>query len=291
LLKTLPNARICFLPIVAGVVGADTVAAVLATRIYDSTETRALVDIGTNGEVVMGSRGRLMACSAPAGPALEGAQIRHGMRGAVGAIEKVEIGEDVICGIIGDAPAIGICGSGLIDATAKMLAAGVVDASGRVRAKVKDSFPAAIGARMRTRDGKEEFVLAWAADAGKDEDITLTQGDIRQLQLAKGAICSGVVTLQKVMKVANDEIEELMLCGGFGNYINTGSAVAIRLLPALPLEKITYFGNAAALGAQMALLSETERARAATLAREGVGGAGPERRERGGCGGLRCRST
>ncbi len=267
LLKTVPEARVCFLPIVAGFVGADTVAAVLATRIYDSRQMRALVDIGTNGEVVMGSRDRLMACSAPAGPALEGAQIRHGMRGAVGAIEKVEIGEDVACEVIGNVPAIGICGSGLIDAVAKMLGAGVVDASGLMRGKPKDGLPPAIGARMLSHDRHKEFVLAWAAEAGKDEDITLTQNDIRQLQLAKGAICSGVVTLQRVMQVPDHELTEVMLCGGFGNYINTESAVRIRLLPALPLERIVYFGNAAALGAQMALLSETERARAAELAR------------------------
>ena len=261
------RARVCLLPIVAGFVGADTMAAVLATRIYDSAETRCLVDIGTNGEVVMGSRDGLMACSAPAGPALEGAQIRHGMRGAIGAIEKVAIDEDVACETIGAAPPIGICGSGLIDAVAKMLVAGVLDASGRLRIKAKESLAPALGARLIKAEGKESFVLVWAAEAGKDEDITLTQTDLRQLQLAKGAICSGVVTLQKVMGIANDEIEELMLCGGFGNYINTESAVRIRLLPELPLERITYYGNAAALGAQMALLSETERARAEDLAR------------------------
>jgi uncharacterized 2Fe-2S/4Fe-4S cluster protein (DUF4445 family) len=266
-LKTLPRARVCLLPIVAGFVGADTVAAVLATRIYDSAETRCLVDIGTNGEVVMGSREGLMACSAPAGPALEGAQIRHGMRGAIGAIERVEIGDDVACETIGGAPPIGICGSGLIDAVAKMLAAGVLDASGRLRTKTKDELHPALRARMIEAEGKEAFVLAWAAAAGKDQDITLTQTDIRQLQLAKGAICSGVVTLQKVMGIADAEIEELMLCGAFGNYINIESALRIRLLPELPLDKITYYGNAAALGAQMALLSETERARAEGLAR------------------------
>ena len=132
-LKGAPNAQICLLPIVAGFVGADTMACVLSTRIYESEELRALVDIGTNGEVVMGSRDRLMACSAPAGPALEGAQIRHGMRGAMGAIEDVTIDGDVHCGVIGAVPAIGICGSGLIDACAKMVTVGVMDASGKLR--------------------------------------------------------------------------------------------------------------------------------------------------------------
>ena len=266
LLKTTPNAMVCFLPIVAGFVGADTMACVLATRIYESEEIRALVDIGTNGEVVMGSRDKLMACSAPAGPALEGAQIRHGMRGALGAIERVEIEDDVACQVIGDAPAIGICGSGLIDAVAKMLESEIVDPGGLLRYDDRDQFPPALRDRLVKHNGKEQFVLTWSKDSGKEEDITLTQGDIRQLQLAKGAICSGVVMLQKVMGVSDEQIEEVMLCGAFGNYISTESAVRIRILPALPLEKITYFGNAAALGAQMALLSETERQRATALA-------------------------
>ena len=265
-LKAAPNAQICLLPIVAGFVGADTMACVLATRIYESDELRALVDIGTNGEVVMGSRDRLMACSAPAGPALEGAQIRHGMRGAMGAIEAVGIGDDVHCSVIGSVPAIGICGSGLIDACAKMTRAGVMDGSGRLRPRDRERLPPALAARLRTADAGAEFVLVWDADAGRSEDVTLTQGDIRQLQLAKSAIYSGIVLLQRVMEIDDADLAELMLCGGFGNYINIESAVAIRLLPKLPLDRISYVGNAAHLGAQMALLSERERTRAEELA-------------------------
>lgn len=267
-LKSAPHAHICLLPIVAGFVGADTMACVLATRIYESDEIRALVDIGTNGEVVMGNKDKLMACSAPAGPALEGAQIRHGMRGAAGAIEKVEIGEDVEVSTIGDVPAIGLCGSGLIDACAKMLDAGVLDASGLLRRDRGEEVPEALRKRTVTSDQGREFVLAWSEQAGKDEDITLTQGDIRQFQLAKSAIYSAIVTLQQVMGVSDEVLAELMLCGGFGNYINVTSAVNVRLLPELPEEKISYVGNAAALGAQMALLSETERDRAWDLARQ-----------------------
>jgi uncharacterized 2Fe-2S/4Fe-4S cluster protein (DUF4445 family) len=189
------------------------------------------------------------------------------MRGAVGAIERVSIGGDVACDVIGAAPAIGICGSGLIDACAKMLDAKVVDFKGLLaRENASHALPHALRARFITGEAGREFVLVWKKDAGKGQDITLTQGDIRQLQLAKSAIYSGIVMLQKVMDVSDEDIAELMLCGGFGNYINIASAVRIRLLPALPLEKITYMGNAAALGAQMALLSETERKRAFELA-------------------------
>ena len=229
---------------------------------------RALVDIGTNGEVVMGNRDRLLACSAPAGPALEGAQIRHGMRGALGAIERVRIGDDVECDVIGNVPAVGICGSGLIDAVARMLDAQVLAASGLMRHDHKAGLPESLQRRMtRTAEGKDQFVLVHRQASGKEDEVTLTQSDIRQLQLAKGAIYSGILMLQQVMGVRDDDLAELMLCGGFGNYISTASAVRIRLLPPLPLDRITYLGNAAHVGAQMALLSETERLRANELAR------------------------
>ena len=266
LLKAVPNARICMLPIVAGFVGADATAAVLATRLDESDGIRIMVDIGTNGEMVMAANGELVACSAPAGPALEGAQIRHGMRGAIGAVEKVEIDDDVTCHVIGDAPAMGICGSGLIDGIAKMLSAGVLDDSGLLNFKTKDALPKALADRFIEEDGRQ-FVLAWADQSGKGENVTLTQQDVRQLQLAKGAILAGIMMLMSVNGVSKDDLSELLLAGAFGNYINKESAVHMRLLPDMPLEKITYVGNAAALGAQMALLSETERSRAADLAR------------------------
>ena len=266
-LRGAPNATVCFLPIVAGFVGADTVAAMLATRIFESDGVRVLVDIGTNGEVVMGSKDRLMACSAPAGPALEGGQITHGMRGATGAIERVEIDDDVRCGVIGDAAPIGICGSGLIDAVAKMLDAGVLNGMGRMRKNGLDALPGAVRARLVGEKEKRAFVLVRREHAGGSDDIALTQLDVRQFQLAKGAIFAGILMLQEVMDVPDERIDELLLCGGFGNYLNIESAVRIRLLPALPVERITYVGNAAHLGAQIALLSEAERRRADEIAR------------------------
>jgi uncharacterized 2Fe-2S/4Fe-4S cluster protein (DUF4445 family) len=208
----------------------------------------------------------VFACSAPAGPALEGAQIRHGMRGAMGAIERVEIDSDVSCKVIGDAPAIGICGSGLIDACANMVDARIIDANGLLRRESAPALTAALQSRMTQGESGREFVLVPRAQAGRDHDITVTQADIRQLQLAKSAIYSGIVMLRDVMGVSNDDIHELMLCGGFGNYISIESSVKIRLLPEMPTERITYMGNAAAIGAQMALLSETERLRAFDLA-------------------------
>ncbi|MBK8324207.1 MAG: DUF4445 domain-containing protein [Betaproteobacteria bacterium] len=266
-LKKAPNARVCLLPILAGFVGADTIAGIIATRIYESESIRLLVDIGTNGEVVLGSRDRLLVCSAPAGPTFEGGQVRHGMRGAVGAIERVSIDEDIACEVIGDAPAIGICGSGLIDAVAKMRDAGILDAAGRLWRPGVRPLAEALRSRI-VQDGESRaFVLVRSAQGGRGEDVLLTQNDIRQLQLAKAAIYGGVMMLQRIMDVTDDRIEEVMLSGGFGNYVSIESAVRIGLLPPVPVARVSYVGNTALLGAQLALMSETERARAFDIAR------------------------
>ena len=263
------NAKLFLLPLVAGFVGADTMGMILSTRIYDSQDTRVTVDIGTNGEVVMGGRDKLMACSAPAGPALEGAQIKSGMRGALGAIDKVRIDDDVVTHAIGGVPPIGICGSGLIDAVAALLDAGVVEPSGRMLTSPKRPVTEAIRRRLREDElGMRECVVAWASETGDGKDLVVTQADIRQVQLAKAAIASGVTMLQQVMGVPDERIAELMLAGGFGNYLNIRSARRIGIIPDLPPSRVRYVGNAAGLGAQMALLSETERRRADHLAQQ-----------------------
>jgi uncharacterized 2Fe-2S/4Fe-4S cluster protein (DUF4445 family) len=188
------------------------------------------------------------------------------MRGAVGAIEKVAIDGDIHCSVIGNVPPVGICGSGLIDACARFVDARIMDATGRLRRERRELLPEALRRRfVDTPDGCE-FVLVHKEQSGRPEPIVLTQADIRQLQLAKSAIYSGVVMLQRVMGITDEKLAELMLCGGFGNYISIESAVRIRLLPTLPLERLTYVGNAALIGAEMALLSETERRRAYELA-------------------------
>lgn len=266
-LKVNPEARICLLPIVAGFVGADAVAAVLATRLDESAGPRAVVDIGTNGEVVMGTRERLMACSAPAGPALEGAQVRHGMRGAAGAIDRVWIENgDLRFHVIGEGPPQGICGSGLIDAIAAALDGALIDWTGLIQVEQRDRLPAPLARRVLQRGEERLLVLVHPGEAGTGE-IVLTQDDVRQIQLAKGAIGGGIRMLQHVLGVPDDALQELMLAGGFGNYLSIRSAVRIGLIPALPADRIRYVGNAAALGAQLALVSETERTRAERVAR------------------------
>jgi uncharacterized 2Fe-2S/4Fe-4S cluster protein (DUF4445 family) len=267
-LRVAPEARVCVLPLVAGFVGADAVAVALATRIHDTPELRAAVDIGTNGEMLLGSRNRLWACSAPAGPALEGAQIRHGMRGAAGAIDRATVDRDGIhVHTIGEAAAQGICGSGLIDLIAGLLDAGVIDWTGLIDVDRRASLPPALGGRVRVVGEERQVVVREAGEGGATKEIVLSQDDIRQVQLAKGAIASGLLMLQRIAGVPDERLGELMLAGGFGNYLSVRSALRVGLIPALPESKIRYVGNAAALGAQLCLVSEAERTRAETIAR------------------------
>ncbi len=267
-LKVHPEARVCLLPLVAGFVGADAVAVALATRIADTPEIRIAVDIGTNGEVLLGSREHLWACSAPAGPALEGAQIRHGMRAAMGAIDRVSVADgDLRLHTIGEAAAQGLCGSGIVDAIAALLDAGIIDWTGLIDVDGRERLPAPLRARVLMRGEERLVVLARPGEAGAEREIALTQEDVRQVQLCKGAIASGVAMLQHVAGVSPDDVSELMLAGGFGNYLSVRSALRIGLIPpTVPEDRIRYVGNAAALGAQLALVSEPERRRAEAIA-------------------------
>ena len=266
-LKVAPEARVCLLPIVAGFVGADAVAVALATRIDEGEAQRIAVDIGTNGEVLLGSAARLIACSAPAGPAFEGGQIRHGMRGALGVIDRVTVDDDVRVHTIGEADALGICGSGLLDLVAGLLEAGAIDWTGLIQVERRDTLPPDLRERVVMRDQERQVVVLRAGEAGAPREIVLTQDDVRQLQLAKGAIASGIAMLQHVARVPAEQISELMLAGGFGNYLSIASAVRIGLIPDLGPGRVRYVGNAASLGAQLCVLSEPERARADALAR------------------------
>jgi uncharacterized 2Fe-2S/4Fe-4S cluster protein (DUF4445 family) len=265
-LKIAPEARVCLLPIVAGFVGADAVAVALATRLDEGEALRAAVDIGTNGEVLLGSAARLWGCSAPAGPAFEGGQIRHGMRGALGAIDRVTVDDDLQVHTIGEAEPLGICGSGLLDLVAGLLDAGAIDWTGLIQVEARDALPPRLRSRVVMRGEERVVIVRRAGESGAPREIVLTQEDVRQLQLAKGAIASGVAMLGHVAGVPLERLDELMLAGGFGNYLSIGSAVRIGLIPALP-GRVRYVGNAASLGAQLCLLSEPERARAAEIAR------------------------
>lgn len=254
-----PQARLSTLPHLGAYVGADIVGGILATGIgrEKDEKLRLYIDVGTNGEIVLGTSRRTLATAAPAGPAFEGAQIQCGMRASEGAIEGVEIGDDVRLQVVGgNVRPIGICGSGLVDAVAQLVECGLVDASGRLlrpeeaRGRVHDSLLK----RLVEVGGLRAFLLSTP-----EEGIVLTQPDIRALQFAKGAIAAGVAVLMSRLGVTDDDLHEVLLAGSFGSYINPASARTIGLVPWLPIERIVAVGNAAGEGAKIALLSFRER--------------------------------
>ncbi len=269
-LNILGTGRVVVLPNVAGYVGSDTVGIMLAARVDRLQGINLLVDIGTNGEIVLAGKGRILTCSTAAGPAFEGAEIKCGMRAADGAIEGIRIFNDVKLAIINGGKARGICGSGLIDGIAEMLRAGIINASGRLASTDAQlaKLPPGLRECLRGDVGGREFVLVWGKDSATGEEIVIQQKDIRELQLAKGAIMAGTRILMAEMGIEPEDIDQVLLAGAFGNYIKKEAALAIGLLPSIPLERIKAIGNAAGDGAKMALLSTTERARAVTLAKQ-----------------------
>jgi uncharacterized 2Fe-2S/4Fe-4S cluster protein (DUF4445 family) len=255
---------------IAGFVGSDTTAVALAVDIDSAEETTLVIDIGTNGELVLGTKDKLYAASCAAGPALEGARITCGSRAVEGAIEAVVVNKDDIdLDVIGSRPARSICGSGLIDAVAVMLDLGIIDSSGRFvePQKLHDKLPPTIFSRIIEQDGQLAFCLYRAANVS-ERKVFLTQKDIRQMQLAKAAIRTGIRLLQKKVGLEDCDIEHILLAGAFGNYIRKESALRVGLLPAVSVEKIRFVGNAAASGARMILLSRHWRDKAREVARK-----------------------
>jgi len=277
-IKINPRGQALVLPNIAGFVGADTVGVIIASALEESRELRVAIDIGTNGEVVAVKEGRMVACSTAAGPAFEGARISQGMRAAAGAIDRVDLlpppegktpSPENLLSIhtIGEAPPRGLCGSGLVDAIAALRIAGVINTPGRLLDA--DSLPpeaASWKSRLEGTGGEVRFVLS-PPDAGSG-GVFLTSKDVRELQLAKAAICAGILTLLATLGVKLEEVEELLLAGAFGNYIRRENALAIGLIPALPLEKVKPIGNAAGLGAKLALASRSRRRLAKTVAQQ-----------------------
>ena len=244
---------------IAGFIGSDTIAVALAVEIDSVEQTTLVVDIGTNGELVLAAGGKLYAASCAAGPAFEGARISCGSRAVDGAIEAVIMnGNDIDIDVIGDCPPHSICGSGLIDAVAVMLDLGVIDPTGKFTKSEK--LTPAILDRITEKDSQPAFVLAAKGN------VILTQKDIRQVQLAKAAIRTGIKLLQKKNGLTDTDIKQVLLAGAFGNYIRKESALRIGLLPNVPVESIRFVGNAASSGAQMILLSQQWREKASQLA-------------------------
>ncbi|MDD5134047.1 MAG: ASKHA domain-containing protein [Phycisphaerae bacterium] len=234
--------KVYVFPIVGGFVGGDTVAGMLAADILNQPSPLLFVDIGTNGEIVLVKDGKIMAASTAAGPAFEGAGISCGMRAAVGAIEKVKFSNNEwVYGVIGNVAPTGICGSGLIDITAELLNTGIVDSSGRMN--------------------RPEFVIA--------DKVKITQKDIRQVQLAVGAIRAGINIMLKKAGVKTTELKKVLVAGGFGSFIRRNHAQRIGLLPGgIEHEKISFIGNSSLAGAKLSLMSIKVRQRAGELAEQ-----------------------
>jgi uncharacterized 2Fe-2S/4Fe-4S cluster protein (DUF4445 family) len=256
-IKAMPGAYVHVLPNIAGFVGGDHTAMLLAIGSDREEKTVVALDIGTNTEMSLIHKGRISSISCPSGPALEGGHIRCGMRSGRGAIESVEIrGDELRIETIDDSPPVGICGSGVLDVTAQLYLAGIVSPTGRMTKE---------DPRVRLRDGQPEFVLA-DENQTHGTAIVFNQRDVRSVQLAKGAIRAGIQVLLEQAGVQEEQIDQVIIAGAFGNYINLASAVAIDMLPNLPLDRFAQIGNAAGIGAKLALVSYPHRATAQSIA-------------------------
>ncbi len=255
-----PGAWLHLPPGIAGFVGADHVAALLAAGIHKAVEPVLLVDIGTNTEVCLAARGELTSVSCASGPAFEGGHIRDGMRAASGAIEHVQIdGNEVRLQVVDNAQPAGICGSGILDALAELASHGIIDARGKLRRE----HP-----RIRDNGRQQEFVLVPEEQRDGKPALSVTQSDVRQLQLAKAAIATGIEALLTHRGIKPAQLSSVIVAGAFGSYIDVRSAITVGMLPDIPLDRFRQVGNAAGAGAKMVLSSQTFREAARRLARE-----------------------
>jgi len=257
-----PLAAVDCLPGVASYVGADITAGVLAAGVAEAEALTLFIDVGTNGEIVLGNRDWLVTCACSAGPAFEGAGVVSGMRATRGAIEEVWINSrtcEPTYRVIGETAPRGLCGSGLLALLAEMFITGVVDKGGRIKLDLNTP-------RVRQGEHGPEYVVAWAAETGGGRDITLTAVDIDNLLRAKGAIYAGFSVLAQSVGVDLADVERLLIGGSFGQYINVEKAVQVGLLPDLPWERFSFLGNTSVMGAYRALLSRRERAAVQAIA-------------------------
>ncbi len=261
-----PEGELIFLPVIAGFVGADTMGCLLAVRPDLKEEITLMIDIGTNGELVLGNKERLVCCSTAAGPAFEGAKIQCGMRGAEGAIDHVFWDEEGFrFSVIGNGKPKGICGSGLIDAIACLRKQGLIDEMGHML-----SYEEAVeicGAEIASHMIQKENMTAFLFDPQLSQ-VYLTQKDVREVQLAKGAISAGILLLEKHLGITHEDIQTIYIAGAFGNYMNPENACNIGLLPATLKDKIQSIGNAAGEGAKIALLNKEELAETVRLSQQ-----------------------
>lgn len=259
-----PEAIVWVFPVIAGFVGGDTVAAILATNLHEATGNSLLIDIGTNSEMVVRGQGKMSACSAAAGPALEGAQISCGMRAVEGAISKVRLWPQVEYEVIGNGSPSGLCGSGIVDILAELIRAGLVSKRGKLADSKEFDGPEFLRERLVGMGHEAKFVLV-PADRNGGKEVHLSQKDISQIQLAKGAIRAALELLIASVGVGADSIEQVLVAGAFGNFMDVESAMTIGLLPEWAKGKLVGVGNAAGKGARLALLYGEQRQSAVNI--------------------------
>jgi uncharacterized 2Fe-2S/4Fe-4S cluster protein (DUF4445 family) len=254
-----PGAYVHLLPNIAGFVGGDHVAVLLAIKAGEAVGPLLAIDIGTNTEISLAVRGEISSVSCASGPAFEGAHISCGMRAAPGAIEHVRLtGQEIQYHTIHGSKPAGICGSGIFDTLAQLFLNGIIDQGGRI----KEGHP-----RVRDNEKGREFVIVSEEERGGGPAITITQEDVRELQLAKAAIRSGIRILLQAQGISDGDIDQVVVAGAFGTYLDIASAIAIGMLPAIPLNRFHQVGNAAGAGAKVALVSRQARETARQLVR------------------------
>jgi uncharacterized 2Fe-2S/4Fe-4S cluster protein (DUF4445 family) len=269
-LRVHPRGTAYVLPIIGGFVGGDTVSGILATGLDQAQGPTLHVDIGTNGEIVLAADGKLTAAATAAGPAFEGARITHGMRSSRGAIEKVIVDGRIRTHVIGDGLPLGLCGSALIDLAAGLLRHGVVTPQGRISTpdQVPDLVPE-LKSRIIFYDEQVSFLVVPETETASGKPIVLTQRDVRQLQFASGAIRAGISILLKRAGLQAQDLEAVLIAGGFGNFIRRKNAQQIGLLPPeIPRHRIRYQGNTSLAGARLVAVSVRARELAERLARQ-----------------------
>ncbi len=259
-----PQATVDCLPVVGAYVGADITAGVLASGMYETDALTLFIDVGTNGEIVLGNRDWLITCACSAGPAFEGSGVRHGMRATAGAIEEVWIDHrtyEPTYETIGQLPARGICGSGMIGLLAEMFVTGIIDKGGKVRRDLPTP-------RVRVGDHGGEYVVVWANQSGTGTDLVVNEVDIENLLRTKGAIYAGFSVLVQSVGLELADVEQVLIAGAFGQYINVEKAIQIGLLPDMPWDRFRYLGNTSALGAFYSLVSRPMRRAVIEVARK-----------------------
>jgi uncharacterized 2Fe-2S/4Fe-4S cluster protein (DUF4445 family) len=264
----LPHAKVYTAPNISAYVGGDIIADMVDISIWQKTGNILIVDLGTNGEIALSIGDKIWACSAAAGPAFEGARISSGMRADYGAIDRVKVtAQKIEYHVIGKSKVAGICGSGIIDLIAGLLKLNIIQPNGRL--VKREECPGYISSAIKERIIQDyKFLIASAKESASGEPIYLTQKDIREVQLAKGAVAAGISILLKEAQVKKNDINEIILTGAFGNIVNINSAIKIGIIPDISARKINSIGNAAGQGAEKLLLSEELRDKAEELVKK-----------------------